>query len=102
MIGGRRALPRCAERMTVADNDELVIRFHVVAGEDISVISRDFSDDKEALTVIAEAVNAHRSLLLPEARYDRETDITGVVINLANVVSVRVSKKDSAQTGQYL
>jgi hypothetical protein len=86
----------------VAGNDELVIRFHVVAGEDISVISRDFSDDKEALTAIADAVNEHRSLLLPEARYDHEVAVTGLVINLANVISVRVSKKDSDATGQYL
>ena len=27
---------------------------------------------------------------------------SGVIINLANVVSVRVSKTDSAATGQYM
>jgi hypothetical protein len=36
-----------------------------------------------------------------QARYDREDRENGVVINLANVVSVRVSKSDSAETGQY-
>jgi hypothetical protein len=86
----------------VADNAELLIRFHVVAGEDISVISRDFSDEREAMTAIGDAVNEHRGLLLLEARYDREADVTGLVVNLANVVSVWVSKKDSAATGQYL
>jgi hypothetical protein len=39
---------------------------------------------------------------LTHARYDRETDENGVIVNLANVVSVRVSKADSAATGQYL
>jgi hypothetical protein len=39
---------------------------------------------------------------LTQARYDREADEIGVVMNLANVVSVRVSKTDSAATGQYL
>jgi hypothetical protein len=86
----------------VADNAELLIRFHVVAGEDISVISRDFSDEREAMTAIGDAVNEHRGLRLLEARYDREADVTGLVVNLANVVSVWMSKKDSAATGQYL
>jgi hypothetical protein len=86
----------------VADNDELMIRFHVLAGEDISVISRDFIDEAKALTAVGDAMNEHRSLLLSVARYDREADVTGLVVNLANVVSVRVSKKDSASTGQYL
>jgi len=31
-----------------------------------------------------------------------EADENGVIINLANVVSVRVSKTDRATTGQYL
>jgi hypothetical protein len=39
---------------------------------------------------------------LNEARYEREPDEIGVVINLANVVSMRVSKTDSTVTGQYL
>jgi len=36
------------------------------------------------------------------ARYDRDADENGVIINLANVVSVRVSKTEGAATGQYL
>jgi hypothetical protein len=39
---------------------------------------------------------------LIQARYNREAGENGVVVNLANVVSVRVSKTDSATTGQYL
>ena len=39
---------------------------------------------------------------LTQARYDRDAAENGVVINLANVVSVRVSKADGAATGQYL
>ena len=52
--------------------------------------------------MIARAVDERRSLVLTRARYDRETDVNGVVINLANVVSVRVSKTNSAEAGQYL
>jgi hypothetical protein len=51
---------------------------------------------------LARALDERRSLVLIHARYDREADENGVVINLANVVSVRVSKTDSAATGQYL
>jgi hypothetical protein len=39
---------------------------------------------------------------LTQARYGREGGRSGVIINLANVVSVRVSKTDSAATGQYM
>jgi hypothetical protein len=39
---------------------------------------------------------------LAHARYDREAGQNGVIINLAKVVSVRVSTTDSAATGQYL
>jgi hypothetical protein len=47
-------------------------------------------------------VDERRSLVLVRARYNREAGESGVVVNLANVVSVRVSKTDSATTGQYL
>jgi hypothetical protein len=30
----------------MASNDELIIRFHLAAAEDISVLSRDFSDER--------------------------------------------------------
>jgi hypothetical protein len=86
----------------MADSVELVIRFHPVAGEDVSVMSADFGGEAEAIEAIARAVDERRSLVLLRARYNREADESGVVVNLANVVSVRVSKTDSAATGQYL
>jgi hypothetical protein len=86
----------------VADNIVLVLRFHPVGGEDVTVICKDFGGEREALEAIARALDERRSLVLAHARYDRETDQNGVVINLANVVSVRVSETDSAATGQYL
>jgi hypothetical protein len=39
---------------------------------------------------------------LTHARYNREAGQNAVVINLANVVFVRVSRNDSETTGQYL
>ena len=85
----------------VVDN-VLVIRLHPVGGEDVSVISRDFAGEVEAVQAIARALDERRSLVLTQARYDREAGENAVVVNLANVVSVRVSKTDSATTGQYL
>ena len=85
------------------DNVELIMRFHPVGGEDLSLISADFAGETEAITAIARALDERRSLILVRARYNREAGENGVVINLANVVSVRVSKTDSATTGgQYL
>ncbi|HEX6075013.1 MAG TPA: hypothetical protein VFZ32_07085 [Micromonosporaceae bacterium] len=86
----------------MADNEELVMRFHPVGGEDVSVVSKDFGGEAEALEAVARAVDERRSLVLTRARYDREVSESGVVVNLANVVSVRVSRTDSATTGQYL
>ena len=37
-----------------------------------------------------------------DGSYHVEADQSGVIINLANVVAVRVSATDSAATGQYL
>ena len=84
------------------DNIVLIMRFHPVGGEDVSVVSEDFAGESEALEAIARALDERRSLVLTHARYDRETDQNGVIINLANVVSVRLSQTDSAATGQYL
>ena len=86
----------------MADNIELVMRFHPVGGEDVSVLSSDFAGPEEALAAIARALDERRSLVLNKARYNREADENGVVMNLANVVSVRVSRIDSDATGQYL
>ena len=84
------------------DNIVLIMRFHPVGGEDVSVVSEDFAGEHEALEAIAQALDERRSLVLTHARYDREADQNGVIINLANVVSVRVSGTESAATGQYL
>jgi hypothetical protein len=54
------------------------------------------------LEAIARALDERRSLVLTRARYDREARENGVVVNLANVVSVRVSRTDTATPGQYL
>ncbi len=84
------------------DNIVLIMRFHPVSGEDVSVICTDFGGEREALEAVARALDERRSLVFTHARYDREADENGVIINLANVVSVRVSTTDSAATGQYL
>jgi hypothetical protein len=86
----------------VADNVELVIRFHPVGGEDVSLLSADFGGPEQALEAIARALNERHSLVLSHARDNREAGENGVVINLANVVSVRVSKTDGEPTGPYL
>jgi hypothetical protein len=78
------------------------MRFHPVGGEDVSVLTEDFAGEREALETVAHLMDERRSLVLIRARYDREAGENGVVVNLANVVSVRVSVKDSARTGQYL
>ena len=84
------------------DNIVLIMRFHPVGGEDVSVVSEDYGGEREALEAIAQALDDRRSLVLTQARYDREAGRSGVIINLANVVSVRVSKTDSAAAGQYM
>jgi hypothetical protein len=83
------------------DNVVLILRFHPVGGEDVSVVSEDFTGEREALEEVTRALDERRGLVLTRARYDREAD-EGVIINLANVVSVRVSRTGSAATGQYL
>lgn len=84
------------------ENVALIIRFHLMSGEDVSVMSGDFDGEPEAVAAIARAMDDQRSLVLMRARYGRETEVNGVVINLANVVSARVSKSAGAEAGQYL
>lgn len=84
------------------DGVEVVMRFHPVGGEDVLVTSTDFEREADALEAIARALDERRSLVLTRARYGHEADESCVVINLANVVSVRVSKTESAPSGQYL
>jgi hypothetical protein len=89
------------EGPTVPDNIVLIMRFHPVSGEDISVICEDFAGEREALEAVARALDERRSLVLTRAKYHREVDENGVIINLANVVSVQVSKTEGAAPGQY-
>jgi hypothetical protein len=84
------------------DKVVLILRLHPVGGEDVSLICEDFGGEAEALEAIGSAINERRGLILHESRYEREPGEHGVVINLANVVSMRVSSTDSAVTGKYL
>lgn len=84
------------------DNSELIIRLHPTGGDDVTIATTDFGSPAHALEVIARALDEHRSLTLAKARYNNETDTNAVVVNLANVVSIRVSSKDTTATGQYL
>jgi len=86
----------------VTDNVELIMRIHPVGGEDVSLISVDFGGEAAALEEITRALDERRSLVLTRARYNREEGESGVIVNLANVVSVRVSRTDSDASGQYL
>jgi hypothetical protein len=88
----------------MSDNVELILRLHALSGEDVTVVSTDFGEEREALEVLARAVDDRRCVVLIKARYNREADESGVVLNLANVVSVRVSQSDraSGEKGQYL
>src|SRR4029453_12890392 len=86
----------------VADNSELIVRFHPVAGEDVTLLTTDFGAPEGALQAIVRALDERRSLILTHARYNREAGQSAVVINLANGVFVRGSRNDSETTGQYL
>jgi hypothetical protein len=86
----------------VAEKVELIMRFHPVGGEDVSVLTADFTAPDEALETIARALDDRRSLVLTHARYNREASENALVVNLANVVSVRVARNDSEASGQYL
>jgi hypothetical protein len=86
----------------VPDNIALVLQFRLMNGEEVSVLSDDFSGRHEAIEAVARALDEHRSLVLTHAKRDRHAYEEGVVVNLANVVSARVSTSDSAAAGQYL
>ena len=40
----------------MADNRELIVRFHPVAGEDVTLLTTDFGAPEEALQAIARAL----------------------------------------------
>jgi hypothetical protein len=69
----------------VPDNIVLIMRFHPVGGEDVSVVTEDFAGEREAIEAIAQALDERRSLVLTHARYNREAEQNAVIINLANV-----------------
>ena len=45
------------------DNIVLIMRFHPVGGEDVTVVSEDFGGEREALEAIAQAPDDRRSLV---------------------------------------
>jgi GTP-sensing pleiotropic transcriptional regulator CodY len=55
----------------MADNIELIMRFHPVGGQDISVLSTVFDSEAHALEAIAGALDGQRGLVLARARYNR-------------------------------
>jgi hypothetical protein len=65
-----------------------------LAGEDITLLTTDFGGPEAALQAIVRASDERRSLILTHARYNREAGENAVVVNLANVVSVRLSRND--------
>jgi hypothetical protein len=77
----------------VPDGIVLIVRIHPVGSENVSWYRRTFAGEREALEAIAQALHERRSLVLTHARYDREADQNGVIINLANVVSLQVSEQ---------
>jgi uncharacterized protein YjaG (DUF416 family) len=87
------------------DNVELIVRLHPTSGEDVALWSRDFAGSREALDAIAQALDDRHGLTLTHVRYDGDVSESAVIINLANVVTVRVLETDTSDTttaGQYL
>jgi uncharacterized protein YjaG (DUF416 family) len=87
------------------DKVELMVRLHPMSGEDTALTSRDFASAAEALDAISRAMDDRRSLILVHARYEGDVGESAVVVNLANVVTVRVLETDTTGTstaGQYL
>ena len=58
----------------MADNIELIMRFHPVGGEDVALLSSDFAGPAEAVEAIARALNERQGLVLTHARYNREAE----------------------------
>lgn len=81
---------------------DLFIRIHALNGDDLLVVSRDFGSELEATQAITRALDDRRSLTFTHASFSRESQESVVVVNPANVVAIRISRTDSAATGQYL
>lgn len=81
---------------------DLFLRIHALSGEDMLVVSRDFGSELEAAQAIARALDERQSLTFAHASFSRETQESVVVVNPSNVVAIRISRTDSAATGQYL
>ena len=81
---------------------DLFLRIHALSGEDMLVVSRDFGSELEATEAITRALDDHRCLTFTHASFSRESQESVVVVNPSNVVAIRVSRTDSAATGQYL
>ena len=107
-VGGREDVRPDSALITRASDSpppgrvDLFIRIHAVGGDDLLVVSRDFGSELEATEAITRALDVRRSLTLTRASFNRESGESVVVVNLTNVVAVRVSRTDSAATGQYL
>jgi hypothetical protein len=86
----------------VPDNIVLIMRFHPLGGEDVSVVCEDFAGEREALEAVARALDERRRLVLTRARYDRQADETWRDHQPGQRVSVLLSKTDTAAAGQYL
>ncbi len=84
------------------ENTSLIMLFRLMSGEEITVLCEDFGGERQALEAIAHALDEQRSLVLTRAKVDPDADEHGVVFNLANVVSVRVSTTEGTAAGQYL
>jgi hypothetical protein len=87
------------------ENVELIVRLHPTGGEDIAVWTRDFTGVGEAIDAIADAIDHRRNLTLRKVRYQGDLGQSAVVINLKNVVTVRVLESDASgddASGQYL
>lgn len=87
------------------DNVELIVRLHPTTGEDITLHTWDFPGPREALAAMAQALDERRTITLTRARYEGDIAESAVIINLANLVTVRVMEADPSDVtsgGHYL
>lgn len=88
----------------MAGNPELTIWLRPVSGESFAVRSTEFSSVDKALTALSDAFRDGRGLRFRSAATG--DDAEDGLVNLANIVAVRVwrteSTGDETGTGQYL